>query len=99
MSTPAITEVVEPVPPARKRGEGLLWLLNGRLALGLTLIAILGVGSFVLPIFCPVDPSVQAGEQPRDTHVRIGVTERAEGAVARGRHDAGAEGLTVADER
>ena len=60
MSTPAITEVVEPVPPARQRGEGLLWLLNGRLALGLTLIAILGVGSFVLPIFCPVDPSVQA---------------------------------------
>ena len=60
MSTPAITEVVEPVPPARQRGEWLLWLLNGRLALGLTLIAILGVGSFVLPIFCPVDPSVQA---------------------------------------
>ena len=60
MSTPAITEVVEPVPPRRQRGEGLLWLLNGRLALGLTLIAILGVGSFVLPIFCPVDPSVQA---------------------------------------
>jgi peptide/nickel transport system permease protein len=60
MSTPAITEVVEPVPPTRQRGEGLLWLLNGRLALGLTLIAILGVGSFVLPIFCPVDPSVQA---------------------------------------
>jgi len=60
MSTPAITEVVEPVPPARQRGEGLLWLLNGRLVLGLTLIAILGVGSFVLPIFCQVDPAVQA---------------------------------------
>ena len=60
MSTPAIIEIMKPVPPARQRGEGLLWLLNGRLVLGLTLIAILGVGSFVLPIFCQVDPAVQA---------------------------------------
>jgi peptide/nickel transport system permease protein len=59
------TEVLEPVvvsvaPVERRRGEGLLWLLNPRLAIGLFIIAVLGVGSFVLPIFCPVDPSVQA---------------------------------------
>ena len=60
MSTPAIIEIVKPVAPAKQRGEGLLWLLNARLALGLALIAILGLGSFVLPVFCPVDPAVQA---------------------------------------
>jgi peptide/nickel transport system permease protein len=59
------TEVLEPVvvtvaPVERRRGDGLLWLLNPRLAIGLFIIAVLGVGSFVLPIFCPVDPSVQA---------------------------------------
>ncbi|UYN98087.1 MAG: ABC transporter permease [Devosia sp.] len=39
---------------------GLLWLLNPRLAIGLIILTIMGVGSFVLPIFAPADPSIQA---------------------------------------
>ena len=60
MSTTATTTEAMTAAPVRLRGEGLLWLLNTRLAIGLILIAILGIGSFVLPIFCPVDPAVQA---------------------------------------
>ena len=57
------TEVLEQTvvaAPARRRGEGLLWLLNPRLAIGLFIIAVLGVGSFVLPLFNTVDPAIQA---------------------------------------
>jgi peptide/nickel transport system permease protein len=35
------------------------WALNGRLKVGLTLIAIFAVGSFVLPFFTAVDPAAQ----------------------------------------
>ena len=52
------TAVVAPVK--RRRGDSLLWLLNPRLAIGLTIILVMGLGSFILPFFCPVDPSVQA---------------------------------------
>lgn len=49
-------------PPAagKRRGEAWLWLLNVRLALGSLIIVVLGLGSFILPLFAPVDPSVQA---------------------------------------
>jgi peptide/nickel transport system permease protein len=50
---------VAPEPKKVKR-DSLVWLLNGRLALGLALIAIFVLGSLILPIFCPVDPSQQA---------------------------------------
>ena len=45
--------------PAGRR-DSLLWLLNPRLAIGLFIIVVMGLGSFVLPFFAPVDPSVQA---------------------------------------
>lgn len=60
MSTTTVSEPMEAAPAGKGRNEGLLWLLNPRLAIGLFLIAVLGIGSFVLPFFCPVDPSVQA---------------------------------------
>jgi peptide/nickel transport system permease protein len=60
MSATAVTESVEETAPAKRRGEGLLWLLNPRLSVGLFIILVLGIGSFVLPFFCPVDPSIQA---------------------------------------
>lgn len=37
-----------------------LWLLNWRLVLGLVIIVFFAMGSFVLPIFCRVDPAEQA---------------------------------------
>ncbi len=43
------------VSPARRRR----WALNGRLNVGLTLIAIFAIGSFVLPFFTSVDPAAQ----------------------------------------
>ena len=60
MSTTAITDAVPASPPAKRRGDNLLWLFNLRLVIGLSLLVVLGLGSFVLPVFCPVDPSVQA---------------------------------------
>ncbi|RYG87008.1 MAG: ABC transporter permease [Alphaproteobacteria bacterium] len=57
------TEVLEPavvVGSVKSRGEGLLWLLNPRLVIGLFIVVVLGVGSFVLPLFNSVDPSAQA---------------------------------------
>jgi peptide/nickel transport system permease protein len=59
------TDALEPAAvvvtaPVQRRGDGLLWLLNPRLAIGLFIIAVLGVGSFVLPFFCPIDPALQA---------------------------------------
>jgi peptide/nickel transport system permease protein len=41
--------------PARRR----LPKLNGRLYVGLTIVAIMGLGSLILPIFSPVDPAAQ----------------------------------------
>lgn len=52
--------VVSAAPlPGKARGN-LLWLLNPRLGVGLTILLIMGVGSFVLPLFAPLDPSIQA---------------------------------------
>ena len=49
-------------PAARQdeRWGGLLWLLNPRLAIGLTILVIFVLGSVVLPFFSPSDPSQQA---------------------------------------
>lgn len=50
-----------PATPAKTaRRDSLLWLLNARLAVGLSLVAIFVVGSIVLPFFAPADPSLQA---------------------------------------
>lgn len=40
--------------------SSLLWLLNTRLAIGLAILVVMGLGSFILPVFAPADPSVQA---------------------------------------
>ncbi len=50
---------VAPVRRPERRKRSLLWLLNPRLAIGLTILLIMGVGSMVLPLFTPVDPSLQ----------------------------------------
>lgn len=42
------------------RENGLIWLLNPRLAIGLLILVVMGLGSMILPLFAPVDPSVQA---------------------------------------
>ncbi|WP_316358442.1 ABC transporter permease [Devosia sp.] len=59
------TNVVAPpavsaAPLPGKSGGNLLWLLNPRLGIGLAILLIMGVGSFILPMFAPVDPSIQA---------------------------------------
>jgi peptide/nickel transport system permease protein len=61
-STSAATEPVEAASPSprRRSGENWLWLINTRLALGLIIVTALGLGSFILPLFAPADPSVQA---------------------------------------
>lgn len=55
---PVALMVAPPVKP--RSGSGLLWLLNTRLAIGLFILAVMGLGSIILPFFCPADPSVQA---------------------------------------
>lgn len=59
-STATAPEAATSTPTAARRRDALLWLLNPRLAIGLAIILIMGVGSFVLPLFNTVDPSVQA---------------------------------------
>jgi len=59
MSVAATEGAVTP-SSGKRQGAGLYWLLNTRLVLGLALIAVLGLGSFILPFFCPVDPAIQA---------------------------------------
>lgn len=57
-----VNETVVPTVSDRvpaPRGSSLLWLVNPRLAIGLTILAIMGLGSMILPFFAPVDPSVQ----------------------------------------
>lgn len=58
---PVALVVAPPVAgkPGRRKG-GLLWLLNARLAVGLVILLVMGLGSFILPYFAPADPSVQA---------------------------------------
>lgn len=57
---PVAVAVPVPAQKSASRLAGLLWLINPRLTVGLTVILVLGLGSFILPIFCPVDPSEQA---------------------------------------
>ncbi|WDR06013.1 ABC transporter permease [Devosia rhodophyticola] len=45
---------------ARSYGENFYWLLNVRLIIGLTIVMVLAVGSFILPLFNTVDPAAQA---------------------------------------
>ncbi|GLQ54305.1 ABC transporter permease [Devosia nitrariae] len=54
--------VIAPSPAVaeRRSGSNLLWLLNPRLAVGLVILAVMGLGSFILPVFAPADPSIQA---------------------------------------
>jgi peptide/nickel transport system permease protein len=59
-----ITQVVAveaaPLPGRGGKPAGWLWLLNGRLVIGLTILIVMGLGSFILPNFAPADPSVQS---------------------------------------
>lgn len=56
-----IVLAVPAAPTARSRRRGsLVWLLNPRLAIGLVILVVMGLGSMILPWFAPVDPSVQA---------------------------------------
>lgn len=54
LATPAA-----PGAPTRRRSS-LLWLLNPRLAVGLVILVVMGLGSMILPFFAPMDPSIQA---------------------------------------
>ncbi len=59
----AETNVAAPVAMAESRKSArpsLAWLLNGRLAVGLVILGVMGLGSFILPFFAPADPSAQA---------------------------------------
>ena len=47
-------------PAGRSRFSALLIHMNGRLIIGLVILAGMGIGSLVLPFFAPVDPSIQA---------------------------------------
>lgn len=50
-----------PAAPVSKRRKGsLAWLLNVRLAIGLTILLVMGLGSVILPFFATVDPSIQS---------------------------------------
>jgi peptide/nickel transport system permease protein len=51
--------VVSPSAKPSRQGS-LWWLLNPRLAVGLTILIVMGLGSAILPFFAPADPSVQA---------------------------------------
>ena len=55
-----VAVVVAPTSAGTRRGGSLVWLLNIRLGLGLLILVIMGLGSFILPNFAPVDPSIQA---------------------------------------
>ncbi len=60
MSTTSVPAATASTPPAKARKDSMLWLLNLRLALGLSILAVFVLGSIILPFFCPVDPSLQA---------------------------------------
>jgi peptide/nickel transport system permease protein len=59
IANPATAVVPVPVSAARQ-GASWLWLINPRLAIGLTIITIFALGGFALPFFAPADPSLQA---------------------------------------
>lgn len=58
MDPVSLVETPEAAEPGILRS--LLWLINPRLAVGLVILTIMGLGSFILPLFAPADPSVQA---------------------------------------
>lgn len=60
MTSTALPDVPAPLPAASAKKASWLWLLNPRLTVGLTIVAIFALGSIILPVFCPVDPSQQA---------------------------------------
>jgi len=55
---PALVAV--PATIRTRSRSSLLWLVNPRLAIGLTILTIMGLGSIFLPFFAPADPAVQA---------------------------------------
>ncbi|RYE60291.1 MAG: hypothetical protein EOP20_02950, partial [Hyphomicrobiales bacterium] len=56
-----VDPIVMPVTAPIRRSRGnLMWLFNLRLGTGLVILAIMGLGSFILPFFAPADPSIQA---------------------------------------
>lgn len=56
-----VDPIVIAVPAASRRGRGsLMWLFNLRLGVGLAILVVMGLGSFILPPFAPADPSIQA---------------------------------------
>ena len=68
-----VPPVVTAAPvPGKSRGS-LLWLFNPRLAIGLAILLTMALGSFILPAFAPVDPSIQAsymrGLPPSGAHL------------------------------
>lgn len=56
-TAPPVAPTVAEEPPAPK--YDLMWLVNPRLAIGLFILVVMGLGSFILPLFAPVDPSIQ----------------------------------------
>jgi peptide/nickel transport system permease protein len=59
MSAPILPETAAPAAEPSKK-ESLLWLLNPRLAIGLSIVAIFVLGGLILPFFAPADPSMQS---------------------------------------
>ena len=60
MSSNTKTAAAPVLLSTRPKWESLPWLLNIRLIIGLTIVGVLAVGSYILPIFNTVDPSEQA---------------------------------------
>jgi peptide/nickel transport system permease protein len=60
MSVEVDPVIAVPAAKTLDRAPSLLWLLNGRLAVGLTILLVMGLGSMILPFFAPADPSIQA---------------------------------------
>ena len=48
-----------------------LWLINARLGIGLLILGVFVLGSALLPLFCPVDPSAQAS-YPKNLPISLG---------------------------
>lgn len=57
---PVVLAVPAGTIPQTNRTTNLAWLLNPRLAIGLVILVVMGLGSMILPFFAPVDPSIQA---------------------------------------
>jgi peptide/nickel transport system permease protein len=56
-----VTALSDPVStPAAAKTESWHWLLNARLAVGLAIVAVFALGAFILPLFAPIDPSLQS---------------------------------------